>query len=148
MPAPFPHHYSASIIRATRSRAVIDAAPRPPLSVGPPPEFDGNPHVWSPEHLLLSAIGACLFTTFEALAAKDGLEVLSWHDQITGVVDKTAAGLAFTSIKSTVELSVKAGDAQRANAVLAKAKRFCLVSNALRIPVELDARVSETSAAA
>jgi organic hydroperoxide reductase OsmC/OhrA len=137
MPAPFPHHYEATLVRTLASRARIEAPPRTPIAGGPPPQFEGDATSWSAEHLLLSSIGLCLLTTFEALAARDRIELVSWRARVTATVAKTAEGLRFTAF--CAELDVEVDDIGRARATLEATKRHCLVSNALGVPVEVNA---------
>lgn len=139
----FPHRYETTILRTSASRATIAAPPRPPLAAGPPPEFRGDASTWSPEHLLCSALGACLFTTFEALAARDKIDVVAWSSNVVGVLDKTQHGLRFTSFTVTVDITVNRIDAVRAQGVLDRAKHSCIVSNALAVPVTVDAHIWE-----
>jgi organic hydroperoxide reductase OsmC/OhrA len=96
MPVPFPHHYSATISRTFASRGRVDAPPRPSLHGGPASEFDGDAASWSPEHLMLSSLGLCMLTTFEAFAARDEIEVLDWKATISGTVDRSPEGLMFS----------------------------------------------------
>jgi organic hydroperoxide reductase OsmC/OhrA len=140
---PFPHRYDVSLQRFAPSRAKIAAPPRVTLVGGPPPEFRGDAEDWSPEHLLCSALGLCLFTTFEALAARAGIELYDWRCDVAGVLDKTAQGLRFTSFTTTVDLTVAAVDTARARDVMDRAKQSCIVSNALDVPVTVDARIWE-----
>jgi organic hydroperoxide reductase OsmC/OhrA len=139
MPVPFPHHYQTWLVRTLASRARLEAPPRPMISGGPPPEFDGDATAWSPEHLLLSSIALCLLTTFEAFAARAQLDVLDWKAHVGGMVEKTATGLQFT--KFTIEVDMEVSDVDKARATLDHAKQHCLVSNALRIPVDIDAKI-------
>ncbi len=139
MPAPFPHHYQTTLVRTLASRGRVEALPRPPIAGGPPPEFDGDATSWSPEHLLLSSIGLCLLTTFEAFAARDHVSVLACEMRVHGTVEKTARGLAFT--KFVVEVDMEVDDIARARATLETAQRHCLVSNALKIEPEVVASI-------
>lgn len=141
MTAPFPHHYAATVRRTDRARAALLAPPRPVLDGGAPPEFGGVDDVWSPEHLLLSAIGLCLETTFDALAARERVSFDSWRAHVEGVVDRTAAGLAFTSIRATVEITAPQDALEKVREVAHKA-RHCLISSSLRVPVEVVAIVA------
>src|SRR5689334_25365695 len=118
MPVPFPHHYQTWLVRTLSSRARLEAPPRPIISAGPPPEFDGDATAWSAEHLLLSAIGMCVLTTFEALAARAQMNLLAWEARVSGMVDRTDGGLAFT--KFTVDIDMEVSDSERARAVLAE----------------------------
>lgn len=148
MPAPFPHHYELSLTRTARAHATVELPGRPPVAGAAPPEFDGDPAAWSPEHLLLAAIGLCHETTFDAYATRDGLAIERWHATVSGTLEKTKAGLAFTRFTITVEVTVAPGDVERARSVLDRAHRACIVSNALNVPVEVDAQVSATPRAA
>lgn len=139
----FPHRYETTILRTGPSRATVSAPPRAELSAGPPPEFRGDASTWSPEHLLCSALGLCLFTTFEALAQRDKIEVVAWSSSVTGVLDKTEHGLRFTSFTVTVEITVDRADVVRAQAVLDRAKQSCIITNALAVPVTVDAHIWE-----
>jgi organic hydroperoxide reductase OsmC/OhrA len=140
MPVPFPHRYSASLSRTFASRARMEAPPRPPLHGAPSPELDGDVHAWSPEHMLLSSLSLCMLTTFEAFAARDGIEILSWDAQASGTVDQTPEGLSFTSIVLELDITI-AGNVERVDATLEDAKQFCLVLNSLRVPVVVEAQI-------
>lgn len=136
---PFPHHYQTWLVRTLSSRARLEAPPRPLISAGPPPEFDGDATAWSAEQLLLSAIGVCVLTTFEAFAARARVDLLAWQARVGGMVDRAEHGLAFT--KFTVEIDMEVSDVERARAVLGETKLHCLISNALRAPVEIEAKI-------
>lgn len=135
-PAPFPHHYTVTL--ADRRLA---AAPRAPIAVGAPPQFGGSDEVWSPEELLVGATLECLWTTFEAYARRDQLEVASWRGTGSGVLDKGPTGPVFTSLTLAVEMTVAAADLERARRVLDTAEKNCIISNALRVPVTLQADI-------
>jgi organic hydroperoxide reductase OsmC/OhrA len=115
MPAPFPHRYSAMVCR--------DAA-----------------MASAPEQMVLTALGQCLLTTFEAFAARDGIVLLGWESEVSGVVERTPEGLMFTSIVLCVDLCVD-GDVARVEQTLEDAKQYCLVLNSLRVPVVVEAQI-------
>lgn len=139
MSVPFPHHYQTWLVRTLSSRARLEAPPRPMISGGPPAELDGDTTSWSAEHLLLSSIGLSLLTTFEALAARNRVDLVSWEARVGGMVDRTDTGLQFTSF--SVEIDMEVGDAERARATIEETKQHCLITNALRAPVEIDAKI-------
>lgn len=140
MPAPFPHHYCASISRTFASRARVEAPPRRPLDCGPSSEFDGDAAAWSPEYLMLSSLGICMLTTFEAFAARDRIELLSWNATANGTVERTPEGLMFTSIVLSIEMDID-GDAEKVEQTLEDAKQYCLVLNSLRVPVVVETQI-------
>jgi organic hydroperoxide reductase OsmC/OhrA len=140
MASPFPHHYDVRVFAGSGS-AILAGGNRPDIAGGPPPEFDGSDEWWSPEHLLLSSVALCLMTTFQSFAARASLHVAGYESRAFGVLDKTAAGLAFTSIRLVVDLRVAEADREQAERLLQSAKRHCIVSNTLKPAVELQASV-------
>lgn len=139
MMQPFPHRYEASLAWEGGSRAALSSGSRPVLVGGPPPEFDGEPGWWSPEHLLLSAANLCLMTTYFALARRAGLETAGYRSRAEGILDKTPEGLVFTRI--TLQVSIQVTRLEEARRTLEAAKKHCIVSNSLRRPVELEASI-------
>jgi len=139
MPVPFPHHYQTWLVRTLSSRARVEAPPRPLISAGPPPEFDGDATAWSAEQLLLSAIGMCVLTTFEAFAARARVDLLAWEARVGGMVDREVTGLAFA--KFTVDIDMEVSDVERARAVLDETRQHCLIANALRATVDIAAKI-------
>jgi organic hydroperoxide reductase OsmC/OhrA len=139
MAVPFPHHYQTWLVRTLSSRARLEAPPRPLISGGPTPEFDGDATAWSAEHLMLSSIGLSVLATFEAFAARNRVDLLAYDGRVGGTVDKTETGLQFTSF--TVEIDMEVGDVERARATLDEAQQHCLVTNALKAPVEIIAKI-------
>jgi len=142
MAAPFPHHYEVDLAWEADRHGTLMAPPRPSLAGGPPPEFDGRPERWSPEHLLLSSVNLCQMTTFLALAGKARLPIAGYRSRAEGTLDKTEAGIVFTSIAMRVELQVAAAEVERAEQLLHTSKKHCIVSNSLKPPVTLDVSVT------
>jgi organic hydroperoxide reductase OsmC/OhrA len=140
MPAPFPHQYSATISRTFSSRARVEAPPRPSLHGGPSSQLEGDVASWSPEQLVLSSLGLCLLTTFEAFAARDGFEILRWVASARGTVDRTPEGLMFTSIVLGIDMEVT-GHLEQVERTLEDAKQYCMVLNSLRVPVIVEAQI-------
>ena len=141
MAAAFPHHYRDELVWKEGRTAHVGMPPRPVLLGGPPPEFDGRPEWWSPEHFLLSSVGLCFLTTFLAVADKAQFKVLGYSGRTEGTVDKAEGSLAFTSVAIHAEVKVAAADVEKAERALQTAKKHCLVSNSLKRPPELDAKV-------
>jgi organic hydroperoxide reductase OsmC/OhrA len=118
------------------------APPSPELTGGAPATFGGRDDWWSPEHLLLASLGLCLKTTFEALGARATLEVMDYRAKLQATLDKSAQGLTFTLVRADVQVRVAPHEIERARQVLEQAQRACLISNALRVPVEVHAVVT------
>ncbi len=96
---------------------------------------------------MLSSLGICLLTTFEAFAARDGIELLRWVASARGTVDRTPEGLMFTSIVLSIDMEI-AGNVDRVEQTLEDAKQYCLVLNSLRVPVIVEADIQTPDQAA
>lgn len=131
--APFPHRYTVQLA----GRQLL-APPRAPIAAGPPPQFGGSDTAWSPEELLVAAALECLWTTFEAYARRDALEVHDWTGTGTAVLEKGAPIPTFSSITLRVELAVAAADVERARRLVETAEGRCIIANALKVPISLD----------
>jgi len=141
MTQPFPHRYAATLLWEGGAQAALSSGTRPVLVGGPPPEFDGEPGWWSPEHLLLSAANLCLHATYMALARKARLEIGSYRSEAEGILDKTKEGLVFTRIALGVNIQAPAARLEEARKLVETAKRYCIVSNSLKRPVDVEAMV-------
>lgn len=139
MLALFPHRYTASLRRTYAARAGVEA-PRPALDASLPQRAVDGEDAGSPEHMLLSSLCLCLLTTFEAFAARDGIELLTWDARISGTAEQTPEGPSFTSIVLELEVDVD-GNTERFDDALEDARRCCLVQNALRVPVVVETQV-------
>ncbi|MBS1123767.1 MAG: osmotically inducible protein OsmC [Deltaproteobacteria bacterium] len=137
----FPHRYVSTTTRTGHGQAKLEAPPRPPIVGGPTPELHGDPTHWSPEHLLASSIGLSLFTTFDVFAARENIAVLGWRDVVTGVLDRTSAGLALKSFTVEIEITVEPADIERARTILDRAKEYCIISKALKTPLKIEAHI-------
>lgn len=120
-------------------RAFGDAVPV--LEVSAPPEFSGDPGMWTPEHLLVAATASCLMTTFLALAEISRLPVTSYQSRALGRLEKVPGeGHRFTEITLLPEIGVAGEDLERARKILAKAEKSCFISNSLRATVQIEPR--------
>ena len=147
MPVPFPHQYSATISRTFASRARVEAPPRVSLHGGPSAECDGDVSSWSPEHLLLSSLGLCMLTTFEAFATRDGIGLVTWNATVNGSVERSPEGLQFSSIIVCLDMELT-GNVEQLERTLEDAKQYCLVLNSLRVPVVVETTVRTSGGAA
>lgn len=134
----------ATVLRASPEMGTAMAPPRPVLTVGAPPEFGGDPAAWSPEHLLLVSLSTCFWTTFQALAARRGVDVREISCRASATVEKTASGLQITAIRLAVDLEVRESSLHAAQNLVGETERRCLISRALSVPVSVQAVVTST----
>lgn len=125
--------------------AKSDSAPNA-IHFAAPPQFGGLEGRWSPEDLLLSAVAGCFTTTFRALADYSKFEYTDLEVKVEGAVRKAESGYEFAGISICPTLTISSLEERpRAERLLEKAKRLCLVSRALLIPQTFEPRVRTTA---
>ena len=88
-----------------------------------------------------------MLTTFEAFAARDGIEISQWDASVNGTVERTPEGLMFTSVVLSIDMEIS-GRVERVAQTLEDAKQYCLVLNSLRVPVVVETQIRSTDGAA
>jgi organic hydroperoxide reductase OsmC/OhrA len=61
------------------------------INFAAPPEFGGEPGLWTPEHLLLAAVSTCFVATLRAVAGASKLEFDGVECPVEGRVEKLRA---------------------------------------------------------
>ena len=138
------HVFQTSVKWTGDRRAVLAAHGLPTLEVATPPGFPGgHPGIWSPEHLYTAAAEACLMTTFLAIAANSRLAFKSYESAAEGTLEKTESGFLMTRITLRPKVVVTdVSQIERAQRILEKAEKLCLISNSMKTRVELVPYVS------
>ena len=98
-----------------------------------PPEFQGRVGFWTPEHFLVGAVVSCFISTFSAIAEMSKLEVVSLRVGSKGVLEKAeGGGYRFAEVTLYPELTIaREADVERAQRLLEKAERGCLIARSL-----------------
>jgi peroxiredoxin-like protein len=145
---PFPHRYDARLVGGATGYASLSAQGLPYLSTAPPADFDGPGDAWSPEHLLLASVEACFLFTLRAVARAAKIEIGRVDVEISGTVDRLDGTTRFTEIVLRPTVEVGAGtDRDRAQRLLEKTEKACLVSSSLSTAVRLEPTIIELGAA-
>jgi len=143
---PFPHRYRARVGIAPEGEVSLDSDGLAQIRSLPPPEFGGPGGYWSPETLLLAAVGDCLMLTFRAIAKASRFEWGELTADVEGVLERIDGNSRFTTLTTRVRLVVPPGtDAARAKRLLEKAEQGCPISNSLTATKHLEAEIVEAS---
>ncbi len=113
------------------------------VEVATPPEFPkGVSGIWSPEHLFTAAVSSCFMTTFLAIAENSNLEFTSLTCPAEGILDKKEGKFAMTEVvlKPVVTI-LKEADKERAEKIIIKAEKACLISNSITSEIRLITKV-------
>ena len=143
---PFPHRYRIRTVASPDAPVRLSGENLPVLESLPPPEFDGPGGYWSPETLLLAAVADCVALTFRAIARGSRFEWRELTIDIEGLLEREGGNSRFTRLQARARLTVPAGaDAARAQQLLEKAEKGCLISNSLSAERHLDCEIVEAA---
>ncbi|MCX6216797.1 OsmC family protein [Spirosoma sp.] len=109
------------------------------IDVAIPPEFPkGMPDVWSPEHLLVAAVVGCFMTTFLAVAENSKLDFDDFDCSAIGKLERVDNRLQITDVALTPKLLLTdESDLEKAQQVLQKTQKECLITNSIRAQVTI-----------
>ena len=139
---PLPHQYEVELSGTPTGYATACAAGMPDLTTAPPADFGGPGDAWSPEHLFMAAIETCLLFSLRAIARASKMEFSSLGVSGVGTVDKQAGATRFTEIVLRARLVIPEGtDKARAQRILEKAEKSCLVSASISTPILIEPEI-------
>ena len=143
---PYPHRYRVRVGIAPEGEVRLDSEGLTQIRSLPPPEFGGPGGYWSPETLLLGALGDCMMMTFRAIAKASRFEWRELTADVDGLLEKIDGNGRFTKITVRVRLLVPPGaDAARAERLLRKAELGCPISNSLSAEKRIEAELIEAA---
>ncbi|QSS96512.1 OsmC family protein [Psychroflexus sp. ALD_RP9] len=113
------------------------------IEVATPTQFNGGmPFTWSPEHLFTAAVSSCLMTTFLAIAEHSKLNYSSFKCPSKGFLNKVDGRFAMHKVELYPEICLKKNrDKKKAEKVLEKSKKACLISNSVISKIEMHPRI-------
>lgn len=135
--------YQVTAHWTNHKRGIVEADSIPrTINFAAPPEFGGEPGLWTPEHLLLAAVSTCFVATLRAVADASKLEFDGVECPLEGRIEKLEGGFKFTRITLRPVLTIhREEDRERTGRVLEKAERACLVSRSLECTLLLESTI-------
>lgn len=117
------------------------------IEVATPPEFPkGMEGIWSPEHLFTAAVNSCFMTTFLAIAENFNLEFSNLSCPAKGKLSKVDGKFAMSEVILEPVLTIlHEEDREKAEKVLYKAEKACLITNSINSSVTLKPMVELAS---
>jgi organic hydroperoxide reductase OsmC/OhrA len=139
-----PYFYETEVEWASGRRASLRSSGLPALEIAPPPEFQGDPGFWTPEHLYVASVNACFVATFLAIAELSKLVFVSFASRAVGKLEKIeGSGHQITEVVLKPKLMVRyAHDLERAERLIQKAEKNCLISNSIKTVVKLEPEIN------
>jgi len=127
------------------------SADLPVLEVAAPPEFKGQAHTWTPEHLFVASLNSCYMATFVAIAELSKIELVSFSCTAVGRLEKEE-GQPFRITEVTLRPNLVVSETtelSRAQKVVEKAEKNCFIANSIltRVIVKAEIKIEAVRAA-
>ena len=131
--------YKNSLMWNGARRGKASAPGKPDIEVGSPPEFRGEPGMWSPEEMLVASLNTCLMLTFISLAGARKLEFVSYESSADGLLENVDGTFRITEVSVEPSLVLKSeADVETARAIMGEVEKHCFISNSISARVKLD----------
>lgn len=133
------HFYQTDVRWIGEKKGELGAPGLPTLLAATPPEFQGHPGIWSPEHLFVASVNVCLMSTFIAISQFSKFPFVSYQCRAEGKLEKTETGFQITEITLKPQINVtKEEDREKATKIIEKAEKNCLISNSVKSKIFLE----------
>jgi organic hydroperoxide reductase OsmC/OhrA len=151
------HHYTSRLVwtgnkgegtasyKAYDRDYVLSVNNKPEIPGSSDPSFRGNPERYNPEELLVASLSSCHLLWYLHLCAVNGVVVVDYRDDASGVMEETADGGGFfreVVLKPVVSVT-SSGMIEKARSLHHEANKLCFIANSVKFPVrhEPDIRV-------
>jgi len=135
------HNYEVNLQWNSDRKGTLSSPVLPnQIEVATPPDFPkGMAGIWSPEHLFVAAVNACLMTTFLAIAENSKMEFVSFECNAVGIVDKVDGKYTVTEITLKPKLVIPSSPHEdRAKRIIEMSEKACLISNSIKSKINLE----------
>jgi organic hydroperoxide reductase OsmC/OhrA len=131
--------YKTSTSWTDGKSGTLTAEGKPVLKITSPPEFRGEPGMWTPEDMFVGAVEVCHMSTFLAFAARKQIPILSYRSHANGVLEFVDGDYRFTRIVIFPTIVVASSTSETdVHSTLREAQRHCLVTNSIASIVEVN----------
>ncbi len=113
------------------------------IEVVTPPEFpNGITGKWTPEHLFVASLNACLMSTFLLVADNSKLDFISFDCHAIGKIEKVGGRFEITEITLNPKLVITfTEDEAKAKRILEMSEKTCAIANSIKTKIVLNPTV-------
>ena len=131
--------YRNDLMWKSGRRGVMSSLGKPELEVGSPPEFRGEPGVWTPEDMYVGALNACLMLTFLSFADRKDLGLVAYETTAEGLLEHMEGRYRITEVTVQPSVVVKSEvDLEAAREIMGKLEENCFISNSITARVKIE----------
>jgi organic hydroperoxide reductase OsmC/OhrA len=114
----------------------------PALTASADPAFRGSAALTNPEQLLLAAASSCQMLSFLAIAARSGVDVVSYSDEAEAMMPEDDKPVRITRITLRPRMVVAAGNnVERVLRIVEKAHHECYIANSVTSEIVIEPAV-------
>jgi organic hydroperoxide reductase OsmC/OhrA len=152
------HHYEVQIAwtgnqgqgtktyNGYRRDHVLEAAGKPVIPCSSDPAFRGDRTRYNPEELLVASLSSCHMLWYLHLCATNGIVVTDYRDNAQGVMAENPDGSgAFVEVTLQPQITIEAGDPDKALALHEKAHHLCFIANSVNFPVKTAPKIIQAA---
>jgi len=134
--------YQTSLAWKEGRKGSASAEGKPELEFSSPPEFKGDPGIWTPEDLLVTALNTCILETFLSFAERKGLGLKAYESSAEGLLEYANGKYRFTEFTVQVRIAVATPeDVEKARELIDVAHANCFVSNSITAAVKISPEI-------
>lgn len=138
----YPHHYVVEARAPSGGNVTVASPGLESFQSAGPAEFGGPGDKWSPETLMVAAVADCFILTFRAIARASKLEWEALSCAVIGDLDRVDKVTRFTDFRIRATLDIpETTSGEKAERLLEKAEKTCLVTNSMISRTTLDVEV-------
>jgi len=134
------HNYEVNLQWNNDTKGTLSSPVLPnKIEVATPPEFPkGMEGIWTPEHLFVASINACLMATFLAITDNSKLEFISFQSNAVGKVEKIEGKYTVTEIIIKPLLVIPStGSEEKMKRIFEMSEKACAISNSIKSKISL-----------
>jgi organic hydroperoxide reductase OsmC/OhrA len=132
-----------------RTHRVTAPAENVTLTLGAAPESRGNPELPDPEQLLLATASSCQLLSFLALAAGEGVDVVSYDDAAEALMpgDDTPGRIARITLRPRVVVACST-PIERVRTLMGYAHHDCFIATRINAEITLEPEIRHSDGTA
>jgi len=138
MPTYKSFRYKAKTAWTSGRRGLLSAVGKANIAVGSPPEFKGEPDVWTPEELLVGSLNTCMMLTFLTLAQAQGLIPVGYESEAEGLLENVEEKYHITEVTVRPRVTLKSeAELEPARKIMESVEAHCFIANSIKARVAL-----------
>lgn len=125
----------------------VQFAGRPAMEVSAAPQYRGDASKLNPEELFLAALASCQLLSYLAVAARAGVQVLSYDDRPVATLAMADKRMRIVEVLLRPRIAIAAGaDPDAARALVERAHQGCFIGNSVSCAVRIEPEIVEDAA--